>query len=110
MWEDRADDLRDHVAGALDDHRVALADVLAVDVLLVVERGLRDGDTPDLDRLEPGPGVERPRATHADVNLQKLRLGGHRRPLEGSRPARRRAARQALLLVESTLMTMPSIS
>ena len=33
----RADDLRDHVAGALDDDRVALADVLAVDVLLVVE-------------------------------------------------------------------------
>ena len=35
---DRADHLRDHVAGALDDHVVALADVLAVDVLLVVER------------------------------------------------------------------------
>ena len=36
--EHRADDLRNHVAGALDDHRVALADVLAVDVLLVVQR------------------------------------------------------------------------
>ena len=34
----RPDDLRDHVAGALHDHDVALADLLAVDVLLVVQR------------------------------------------------------------------------
>ena len=32
------DDLRDDVAGALDDHRVADADVLAADVVLVVQR------------------------------------------------------------------------
>ena len=50
-----ADDLRDHVTGALDDHHVALADVLAVDVLLVVERRPRDGDAADLDRLEHRP-------------------------------------------------------
>ena len=47
----RADDLRDHVAGALDDHVVALANLLAVDVLFVVERRARDGDAADLDRL-----------------------------------------------------------
>src|SRR5207247_3553462 len=34
----RPHDLRDHVAGSLDDHEVALADVLAGDVLLVVPR------------------------------------------------------------------------
>ena len=51
----RADDLRDHVAGALDDHEVALADVLAVDVLLVVERRGRDGDAADLHGLELAP-------------------------------------------------------
>ena len=34
----RRDDLRDHVAGAHDDHVLARADVLAHDVLLVVER------------------------------------------------------------------------
>ena len=38
MLPRRADDLGDHVSGALDDHEVSLADVLAVDVLLVVER------------------------------------------------------------------------
>ena len=35
--DQRRDDLRDHVAGAGDDHLVALADVLAGQVLLVVE-------------------------------------------------------------------------
>jgi len=53
----RPDDLRDHVARALHDHVVALADVLAVDVLLVVERRARDRHAPDLDRLEHGPRV-----------------------------------------------------
>ena len=51
----RPDDLRDHVAGALHDHVVALADLLAVDVLLVVQRRARDGDAADLDRLAASP-------------------------------------------------------
>src|SRR6185312_4441425 len=38
MREHRPDDLRDHVARALDDDGVPDADVLAVDVVLVVER------------------------------------------------------------------------
>src|SRR5919109_2727276 len=84
----RADHLRNDVARALDDDDVALADVLAVDVLLVVKRRARDGDAPDLDRLEHGPRIERPRAADTDRDLEKLRLRGHRRPLEGTRPAR----------------------
>src|SRR4029453_11913685 len=51
-----ADDLWDHVPRPLDDHVVALADLLAVDVLLVVERRARDGDAADLDRLDARPG------------------------------------------------------
>ena len=35
--KNRADDLRDDVTCPLDDHVVALPDVLAVDVLLVVQ-------------------------------------------------------------------------
>ena len=46
------DDARDDVAGLLDDHPVALADVLARDVVGVVERGHRDGRAADEDRLE----------------------------------------------------------
>ena len=52
LGEDRADDLGDHVAGAADDHGVALADVLAAHLVLVVQRGVRDGDAADEHRLE----------------------------------------------------------
>ena len=88
MLARRADDLRNHVAGPLDDDDVALADLLAVDVLLVVERRAGDGDAADLDGLEDGPGIESAGATDPDVDLQQLRLRGHRRPLERTRPAR----------------------
>ena len=84
----RADDLRNHVARPLDDDDVSLADLLSVDVLLVVERRTGDGDATDLDRLEERPRIERTRATDADVDLQQLRLSGHGRPLECARPAR----------------------
>ena len=56
--EHRADDLRDHVARSLDDDGVALADVLAVDVLFVVKRRRRDRHAPDLDRLQLRPRRE----------------------------------------------------
>ena len=42
------DDLRDHVAGAQDDDLVALADVFALKVLLVVEGGELDGHPADV--------------------------------------------------------------
>ena len=82
----RPDDLRDHVAGPLHDHEVALADVLAVDVLLVVERRGRDGDAADLHRLELGPRVQRARAADPDVDLAQGRDRGRRRPLVRARP------------------------
>ena len=44
--------LRDHVAGAQHDHLVARADVLAREVLLVVQRRHLDRDAADVDRLE----------------------------------------------------------
>ncbi len=83
----RPDDLRDHVARALHDHRVALTDVLAVDVVLVVKRRVRDRHAADLHRLELGPGIERARPTDADVDLPERRLRRHRRPLVRPRPA-----------------------
>ena len=96
-----ADDLRDHVAGALDDHVVARADLLAVDVLLVVEGRARDGDAADLDRLEHRPRVERAGAADADPDLVQARHGRQRRPLERARPARAPVQRaEPLLLVE----------
>ena len=69
MLPRRTDDLRDHVAGALHDHVVALADVLAVDVLLVVQRRARDRHAADLDGLEHRPRVEVARAADANADL-----------------------------------------
>ena len=93
------DDLRDDVAGALHRHRVAdpeilaLADRLAVgadalDVVLVVERGVGDDHAADGDRLEARHRCQRPGAADLDVDAAKdgLRLLGGE--LVGDRPAR----------------------
>ena len=86
--KNRPNHLRDHVARALDDHDVALADVLPVDVLLVVERRLRDGDAADLDGLQLSPRVERAGSADADMDLVQLGVGRHRRPPGRACPAR----------------------
>ena len=54
----RRDDLRDHVAGTHDDHVVAEAQVLAREVLLVVQRRELHGHAADVDRLEHGERVQ----------------------------------------------------
>ena len=58
------DHLRDHVAGALDDHGIAEPDVLALDVVFVVQGGAGDHDAADGDRLERGHRCERAGAPH----------------------------------------------
>jgi hypothetical protein len=87
--EDHPDDLRDDVAGALDDDGVADADidrpsprigsarrVDALDIVLVVERDVFDhGDAADADRGEPGD--RRERAGAADLDVDTLH-GGRR--------------------------------
>ena len=82
------DDLRDHVAGALHHHGVADPHVLAVDLVLVVERRARDGDAADEDRAELRD--RRQRAGAADAREDVLDHGGLllRRELVGDRPAR----------------------
>ena len=60
LSEHDAEDLRDDVAGALHDHRVADAHVLARDLVLVVQRGVGDDDAADRHRLELGDGVSAP--------------------------------------------------
>src|SRR5206468_1437265 len=79
----------------------ALADLLAVDVLFVVQRRARDRDAADLDRREDRPWVERTGAADADHDLLEPRHRGHRRPLERARPARTLVQRaEPALLVE----------
>ncbi len=84
----RPHDLRDDVSGPLHDHRVADADVLAADVVLVVQRRLLDDDAAHLHRLQHGEGVEAAGAPHVDGDLQQLRRRLDGRELVGHGPAR----------------------
>ena len=88
LAHNRPHDLGDDVARPLHDHRIADTDVLAADVVLVVEGRLLDDDTAYLHGLQHGKGVEAAGAAHVDRDLQKLgrRLDG--RELVGDRPAR----------------------
>ena len=93
------DDLRDDVAGPLHGDGVADADVLAVadrlavradalDVVLVVERGVDHDDAADRDRLEAGDGSERTGTADLDVDAAEDGLPLLGRELVGDRPAR----------------------
>ena len=99
---DDADDLRNDVAGALHDDRVADAHVLALDLVLVVQRRVGDDDAADGHRLQPGDGRQRAGAPHLDVDAVEdghRLLGGE---LVGDGPARRAGDEaQALLQVEA---------
>ena len=87
---DDAHDLRDDVAGLLDDDAVAVADVLAGHFVRVVQRGHRHGRAGDEHRLEHGERRHRARAADVDADRRMQRglclLG---RELEGDGPPRK---------------------
>ncbi len=86
--EHRRDNLGDDVAGPHHHHLVALADVLAGQVLLVVEGRGGDGDAADVDGLEHREGQQVAGAADVPDDLSQLRRRGRRRELPGDRPAR----------------------
>ena len=88
LADDRADDLRDHFAGALDDDLVAGADVLAADVVEIVQRGALYRHTADLDRRQDGERSKHTRSPHADLDREQPCGRRCRRKLEGYRPTR----------------------
>ena len=94
-----ADDLGDHVAGALHHDGIADAKIDAVtnrisfvadplDVILIMQRRVRDDDAADRDRLEPGH--RRQRAGAADLDIDAVENGHRllRREFVRDRPAR----------------------
>ena len=86
--DDRPDYLRDDVAGPLDDHPVTDADVLAVDLVLVVEAGVGDLHPADVDRLEGGDRREGPGATDLRLDVDDPRGLAAGLELPGQRPTR----------------------
>ena len=88
LRQDRADNLGNHVACPAHDHGVALTDVLAMHLALVVEGCVGDRDPPDKHRLEHGVRGDRTRSPNVDADLAqqgRLLLGGQ---LVGDGPAR----------------------
>jgi hypothetical protein len=96
--DDRADHLGDHVAGPAHHHPVADAHVLAVDLALVVQRGVGDRHAADEHRLEARHRRDRPGA--ADLHVDAEQAGRHLlgRVLVGHRPARLAGDKAELLL------------
>ena len=97
--------LRDDVAGALDAHGVADADVLARDLVLVVQRRIGDDDAADRHRIELRD--RRQRAGAADVDFDAAQDGRRLfgRELVRDRPARRaRDEAEPLLQVDTSTL------
>ena len=84
-----ADDLRDHVAGAAHDHRVAVAHVQPCHLVGVVQGGTGDGHAAHVHRLHQRP--RRHGAGAADIDLDRLQYRHLllRGELVRDRPARR---------------------
>jgi len=85
------DDLGDHVAGALDHDGVADADILARDLVLVVQGGTLHDHTPDGDRLEHRHRGQRALAANLDPDVVQHGLRLLCGKFLGDRPARRPA-------------------
>lgn len=62
-------DLRDDITGALDHDRVADADVLALQLILVVQGGIGHNDTADRDRGQPRNRGQLAGPSHLDVDI-----------------------------------------
>ena len=65
-------DIRDHVAGTFDDHRIADAHILALCVLKVVQRGVADDDAAQFNRLQDGAWGKRAHTPHLHVHVQEV--------------------------------------
>ena len=98
----RTHDLGDHVARLVHDDGVALAHVLAANLVDVVQRGARDGGAGNRHRIELGDRREHTGAAHLDANLAQDGLLFLGRELKGNGPARRASGKaQVELLLEA---------
>ena len=102
LVEDRAHDLRNHVARLVHDDSVALSHVFAADLVDVVQRGARNGGTGNRHRVELGDRREHTGAAHLDANFAQDGLLFLGRELKGDGPARRAGGKaQVELLLEA---------
>ena len=112
LREHRPHDLGDHVTRLVHHDGIAHAHVLAVHLVLVVQRRARDGGARDRHRVEFRDRREHARAAHLDADLAQDGLLLLRRELERDRPARgARGEAELVLLGEAVdFTTTPSMS
>ncbi len=82
-------DLRDDIAGALDAHHVADMDILARDLVGIVQGDIGHHHATDIDRLQPRHWRKRSHAADLNINGGQTRQGLLSRKLVGNGPARR---------------------
>ena len=90
LWaqlEDGTNHVRDHVAGAVHDHRIARANIFAEDVGFVVQRRPLDGHAADRHGRQDRERIELSRAADVDSDVEKFRASFLSAKLEGRRPA-----------------------
>ena len=101
LVEQNFHDLRDHIARALDDDGVADANILAFDLVGIVQRRVLHDDPADRDRIESRDRRERAGAPDLDVDRAQHGRRALRGKFVGHRPTRRaRNEAEALLIRE----------
>ena len=54
FFQDHADNLRNHVSGALDNHRIADTNIFALNFIFIVKSGVRDDNAADIYGFQIG--------------------------------------------------------
>ncbi len=85
---DDGNDLGDHITGATHDHGVADADVFALHLVHVVQRGVADGDSADEHGFQTSYGRQRPGPAHLKLHAAHDRQLFLRGKLVSDRPPR----------------------
>ena len=88
FFQDHAQDLRDHIAGALDHHRVADPHIQTRDLVFIVQGGIAHHHAADRDRLQPRHRRQLAGTAHLDLDILQHGLGLLGREFVGGGPAR----------------------
>ena len=97
------DDGGNDLAGFFNDDDIAHTDVLAFDLLVVVQRGIADGAPADEHGHQPRHGRESASAAHLDVDGQQLGLRLLGLVFVGNGPARGLAGDAELALISKAV-------
>src|SRR2546423_643462 len=97
------DYLGNHFSCALDEHPIADAEILALDIFFVMQRCTLNGHAANIDRFEKRPGVYRAGAPDVDANIEQFGSDLDGGIFEGDCPAWVTSDRAKLLLMSQII-------